>query len=307
MSGESLSVPGLLYVGMSGEQEQAVLHVGPATGWVALKGLHTWSREISVVFKADVTDALARELGVTLPEAHPQAGQLPNAKRAAVASKFVAVESALVDALVGKGVRVHTIGSDRITGGFYYFAKGGSGGAVRVQGNLFEMVAASLATADNAALEANLDGVIGRVLAELSEGALSEAQVELAAALPSLGEPADDAAAKLQTLEGYLVLTGTRASKYEERARGVVETLGHATRQAKESVSVALFGDARRAVQPELEIEYAEGEAGAVKKLTLPERSRWLVGGLQSESMAPPPVAAAAADGAGAAEKAAAA
>src|ERR1019366_10339274 len=155
-------------------------------------------------------------------------------------------------------------GSDRITGGFYYFAKGGTGDPVRVQGNLVEMVAPALATtADNAAVEACLDGVIARLLAELSKGVLSEAQIELAATLPALGEPASEADAKLQTLEGFLALTESRASKYEERARAVVEALGQATRRGEDSILVPLFGDARRVLQPELEVEYAEGESGA--------------------------------------------
>jgi hypothetical protein len=291
MSGASLSVPGVLHVGMSGEADLAVLHVGPAVGWVTLKGIHTWSREISIVFKADVSESLCRDLGVTLPEAQPETTRLPHARRAALASTLVAVESALVDALVAKGVRVHTIGSDRITGGFYYFAKGGTGAAVRVQGNLVEMVAPALATsADNAALEACLDDVIARMLTELSDGMLSEAQIELAAALPALGEAASEADAKLQTLEGFLIMAGARATKYEDRARAVVEALGQATRRGEERADVPLFGDARRVLQPELEIEYAEGESGAKRKLTLPERSRWFVAGVLPETMPPPAV-----------------
>jgi hypothetical protein len=273
------------------EQGLAVLHVGSSVGWVALKGVSTWSREISVVVKAEVSEAFCRELGITLPESQPEAARLPNARRAALASTLVAVEPVLVDKLVARGVRVHTVGSDRITGGFYYFAKGGTGGAVRVQGNLVEMVAPALASsADNATLEATMDGLIGRILGELSEGVLSEAAIELAGELPALGELESDAAAKLQTLEGLLVLTGTRASRYEERARAVVDTVGQAGRQGKDSVSVPLFGDAIRVVQPELQVEYADGDSGAQRKLTLPERSRWFVAGLQTETMPPPEV-----------------
>lgn len=292
MSGESLGIPGLLYVGVSPEHELAALQVGPSVGWIALKGLGTWSREISVVLKSDLTPALCGKLGVALPEAKAEAAKLPQATRAAKASTLVAVESSVADKLPADSVRIHTIGSDRITGGFYYFAKGGGAAPLRVQGNLIEMIAPTLsATADNAAMEASLDGLIGRVIGELSDGVLSEAQLELAEALPSLGEPEGDAVAKLQTLEGYLVLAGTRASKYEERARSVVEAVGQATRQGKDVVSLALFGDAQRVVQPELEIEYAEGEAGDRKKLTLPERSRWLVSGLIKETVPPPAVA----------------
>ena len=307
MSGASLSVPGLLHVGTPSEQELVVLHVGPAVGWVALKGLQGWSQEISVVLKADVTGAVSTELGVTLPEAQPEAAGLANARRAALASNLVAVESALVDELAAKGVRVHTVGSDRATGGFYYLAKGGAGAAVRVQGNLVEMVAPSLAaTADNSILESYLDGVIGRLLAELSDGLLSEAQLELAAALPSLGEPASAAVAKMQTLEGYLVVTAARAARYEDRARTVVDMVGQGARQGKDAVDVPLFGSARRVVQAELAVEYAEGESGERRKRTLPERSRWFVAGLQSETMPPPAVEPRVDEAKAAAEKAAA-
>ena len=195
-----------------------------------------------------MSESLCRDLGVTLPEAQPETTRLPHARRAALASTLVAVESTLVDALVDKGVRVHTIGSDRITGGFYYFAKGGTGAAVRVQGNLVEMVAPALATsADNAALEACLDDVIARMLTELSDGMLSEAQIELAAALPALGEAGSEADAKLQTLEGFLIMAGARATKYEDRARAVVEALGQATRRGEgEGGCPALRGCAPR-------------------------------------------------------------
>jgi hypothetical protein len=306
MSGASLSVPGVLHLGAS-EQDLAVLHVGPAVGWVALRGIHTWSREISIALKADISETVCRELEVTLPEAQPAAAQLANAKRAALASNLVEVDPSLVDSLVAKGVRVHTVGSDQITGGFFYFAKGGTGEAVRVQGNVVEMIAPALAaSADNAAVEACLDGLIARVLAELSDGMLSEAQIELAATLPALGDQASDATAKLQTLEGFLVLIGSRAAKYEERARAVVETLGQAGRRGEDTVQVPLFGDARSVVQPEIEIEYAEGESGARQKLTLPERRRWAVVGLLSETMPPPAAEPKAADEKAAADRIAA-
>jgi hypothetical protein len=304
MSGASLAVPGILYVGPSGDHELAVLHVGPAAGWVALKELRTWSREISVVAKTDVTETLRKELSLKLPETQAAEEKLASAERAAQASVLVAVDSSLVDDLAKK-VRVHTVGSDRITGGFYYFAKGGSGAAVRAQGNLIEMVAPALASADNAAVEATLDGLIGRLVTELSEGLLSEARLELAAALPALGEPASEATARLQTLEGFLVVNGARATRYDERARAVVEAVGQATRQGKNNVEIPLFGAARRVVQPEIEVEFADGDAGEQRKLTLPEASRWLVAGLPSETM-PPPAVIAVADEKAAAEKAAA-
>jgi hypothetical protein len=306
MSGASVSVPGILHVGGSDDQERVVLHLGPAAGWVAAKGIRTWSREIAIVVKAELSDAVCRELGVVLPERRPEAATLANARRAAQASPLVAAESSIAEALMARGVRVHTIGSDRITGGFYYFAEGGTREAVRVQGNIVEMVAPALnPSADNTVVEACLDGVIDRVLAELTDGVLSEAQIELAAALPALGESAADAAAKLQTLEGFLTLAAKRASRYEDGARAVVEALGRAARQGDVAAQVPLFGEAHRVVQPELEIEYAEGKSGIRRALKLPERSRWLVAGLR-ESMLPPAAASRAEEEKAAAQKAAA-
>jgi colicin import membrane protein len=306
MSGESLAIPGVLYVGPSSDQEPAALQVGPATGWVALKGLRTWSREISLVARADLTDALCAKLGVTLPEKHPGGTMLENARRAAKTAALVAVEPSLIDALAEAGLRVHTVGFDRTTAGFFYFVKGGSGEPVRLQANLIEMLALAMPSADNAMLEASLDGLIGRIVTELSEGLLTEPQIELAAALPSLGEPDAEAVAKLQTLEGFLVLAVSRSKRYEERARTALDAVSQATRQGKDTVNVGLFGDVRRSAQQELELEYADGDSGGPRKLTLPERSRWLVTTMVRETMAPPAVAPAADAGKVAAEKAAA-
>ena len=259
-----------------------------------------------MVAKADLTESLRKELSLTLPESQAAEAKLASAERAARASTLVAVDSALVDELARK-IRVHTVGSDRITGGFYYFAKGGSGAPVRAQGNLVEMVAPALASADNAEVEATLDGLIGRVVTELSEGLLSEARLELAAALPALGEPAADATASLQTLEGFLVVNGVRATRYDERARAVVAAVEQAVRQGKNNVEIPLFGAARRVAQPRIEVEFADGDAGEQRKLTLPETSRWLVAGLPPETMPPPAVLPVADDAKVAAEKAAAA
>ncbi|HTR03872.1 MAG TPA: hypothetical protein VMN82_11805 [Thermoanaerobaculia bacterium] len=305
MSGESLAIPGVLYVGPSSAEEPSALQVGPATGWVALKGLRTWEREISLAPKSELTDAVCAKLGVKLPEKHPEASKLQNARRAAVAAALVEVDPSLVDKLAAEGVRVHTVGFDRPTAGFYYFAKGGPGQPARVQGNLVEMVAQANPSADNAALEAGLDGLIGRILTELSEGLLNEPQIELAAALPSLGEADADATAKLQTLEGFLVLSQSRASKYEDRARAALDAVSQATRQGKDTVNVSLFGDMRRAAQSEMEIEYADGEAGTARKLTVPERSRWFVSTIVRETLAPPAMAPAVDGAKVAAEKAA--
>jgi hypothetical protein len=287
MIGESLRVPGSLYVEPLTKQ-QGVLHVGTDVGWIAPRGLRKWSREISVVLKADVPEAVCHELGVILPDAQPVARKLPNVLLAARASKLIAVESSLVEKLLARRVRVHTVGSEGVTGGFYYFAKGGKEKPVRVQGNIFEMLALALAKSpDNAMLEECLDGLIDRLLTELSGQVLSEAQVELAGALSSLGEPSRESAARLQALEGFLVLAQGRASPFEGGARAVLLAVRRATRSGKERVELPLFGIAQRRIQPMLEVLCAEGELGARRKHTLPPRRRWFVERLMPEAEAP--------------------
>src|SRR5258705_354609 len=244
MSDATLTIPGLIFVGAEGAgRDHAVVHLGAAVGWTIPRGVHTWSRELSVVMKDDLTPALRRELGVVLPEEQGDPEVVPRARRAAQACKVVAVEGPLAEQLPLKGLRVHTVGFDRVSNGFFYFAAGG-GEPKRVQGELIEIISPSLeADGSREALDARLDGLIDRLLAQLSEGILSESQLELAEALPALGPKSAEAGDKLQTLEGWLILSSTRSSKFEADAKRLAETLRGATRRDTDVVEGPLLGE----------------------------------------------------------------
>jgi hypothetical protein len=290
MSDATLTLPGLLFIGAEAPGKgAAIVQLGAAAGWTTPRGINSWSRELSVVLKPDLTAELQKELGVVLPEQQGDPELVPKARLAAQACKVVAVEGPIVDQLLAKGVRVHTVGFDRVSNGFFYFAKGGGGSERRVQGELIEIISPTLEAGSREELDARLDGLIDRLIAELSEGALSEAQLELADALPPLGPKSDKAGVTLQTLEGWLILAGTRSAKYEAEGRRLAEALRGATRRQTDVVQVDPFGEARRVPQPELEVEVADGEAGQRSRLTLPARTRWFITGGATPSMVPPP------------------
>src|SRR5215831_7367265 len=118
MSEATLTIPGVLFVGAEGSgKDNAVVHMGAAVGWTIPRGVHTWSRELSVVFKDQLKPEIRRELGVLLPEEQGDPELVPRARHAAQACKVVAVERPLSDQLPAKGLRVHTVGFDRVSNG----------------------------------------------------------------------------------------------------------------------------------------------------------------------------------------------
>ncbi len=158
MSDASLIIPGVIHVGTdeSSRGIGAPAQVGLAVGWTMPRGVHTWSRELSVVIKEEVTPALQRELGVVLPEEQGDPEVVPRARRAAQSCNLVAVDGEIADQVLAKGLRVHTVGVDRVSNGFFYISKGGNAPAKRVQGGLIEMVASSMdQPGSNADLEAS--------------------------------------------------------------------------------------------------------------------------------------------------------
>src|SRR5437762_3129152 len=143
MSDASLIVPGLIHVGGHEGQDGALVQVGAAVGWTMPKGIHTWRRELSVVLKEDLNAGLCSALGVVLPEAQGDEQSVPRARKAAQICSLVAVEGEIIEKLVAKGTRVHTVGFDSVSNGFYYISKGGSTPGRRIQGALIEMIAPS--------------------------------------------------------------------------------------------------------------------------------------------------------------------
>ena len=80
MSDATLTIPGLVFIGTAAAGTHAsVIHLGPAVGWTIPRGLNTWSREVSVVMKLDVTPELQRQLGLVLPEQQGNAEVIPRA------------------------------------------------------------------------------------------------------------------------------------------------------------------------------------------------------------------------------------
>jgi hypothetical protein len=290
MSDASLIVPGLVHVGgREGQAAGALVQVGAAAGWTMPKGIHSWRRELSVALKADLNPALCASLGVVLPESQGDDQSVPRARKAAQACSLVAVEGELADKLIAKGTRVHTVGFDSVSNGFYYMARGGSAPARRIQGGLIEMITPSLTEGSNQEIESHLDGLIDRFVSELTDGMLTEAQLELADALPALGPKDRAGAAKLQELEGWLILVSTRSQKHESEARKLVETLRSATMRGTETTPIPLLGEAHRVAQSEITVEFVDGDAGQHGRLTLPARSRWFVTGTPTASMLPTP------------------
>ena len=69
MTDATLTIPGLLFIGAeSADKDAAVVRLGPAVGWTIPRGINTWSRELTVVMKQDLTPELRKQLGVVLPE-----------------------------------------------------------------------------------------------------------------------------------------------------------------------------------------------------------------------------------------------
>ncbi|MEO6419460.1 MAG: hypothetical protein ABIP39_08650, partial [Polyangiaceae bacterium] len=187
-----------------------------------------------------------------------------------------------------KGVRVHTVGFDKVSSGFYYFAEGGSAEAVRVDGSLFDMIAPALGTGSNADVDRLLDGLIDRLVSQLSGSKLSEASLELAAALPKLTvDNTGLADCDLEAFEKHAAALESRSDKHATLARSLAEVLAGAG--AKEKLSVPLYGEARREVLPALELD-----AGG-KTIALPAKNRWVVSGVIVAETAKPAAAAAAA------------
>jgi hypothetical protein len=121
MSDASLIVPGLVHVGgeIPGRPADGVVQTGPHVGWTNARGIHTWRRELTVVLKEEVTADLAGALGVVLPEQQGEPNMVPRAIRAARASKLLAVEGSIADALLSSGLRLHTVGFESVSNGFY--------------------------------------------------------------------------------------------------------------------------------------------------------------------------------------------
>jgi hypothetical protein len=279
----TLAVPGTLCVTPLSSGGNLV-HVGPAAGWMVPRGLLRWEREVSFLARADMTAELGRSLRATLPHEQVPPKKLPLAYRAVETSPFLALTRKLAAEARKQGVRVHTVGVDRVSAGFFYFADGGAGTAVRAQGNLVEMLAPSLKpSASNAEIAALQDGLVDRLLAFFSEGLVSELAVELADALPRMANDGTGlAGTQLEVFELQARALSSRSGRWESSARDIAEALQAAASRADRTARVPLYGEARQQMLRPLKIVLG-GET-----ITLPARYRWTVIGSPREELKAP-------------------
>jgi hypothetical protein len=279
-----LAVGGILFVGASASGRNRI-RLGPAAGWMVPRGIALWERELSFVERAGMTQALASALRATLADQQIAPKRFPTAKKAVEASPLLALSGNLVDDARAQGVRVHTVGVDRVSGDFYYFEEGGGRDPVRVQGNLVEMLAPSLGpSSTNADIAARLEGLLDRLLLSLSGGVVSELAVELADALPRLSRDGTGLeGTDLVALELEAAALAARSTRWDAGARRIPQALEEATRKGLRSVAVPLFGEARQETTPSLEV-LVDG-----KTRTLPGPAVWTVAGAPREEAKPSP------------------
>ena len=282
-----LAVAGALFVGAPVSGRSGV-RVGPAAGWMVPRGIAQWERELSFVPRASMTQALASALRGTLADEQIAPKRFPMAKKAVEQSPLLALNSNLVDEVRAQGVRVHTIGVDRVSGDFFYFEEGGGRDGLRVQGNLVEMLAPTIGSSNtNAELAAALDGLLDRLLLHLSGGFVSELAVELADALPRLSRDGTGlAGTDLEAFEAKASALAVRAERWDAAARRIPQALDDAARKGLGVVQVPLFGEARQEERPALEVLVAG------KALKLPGPHVWTVTGTPREEARPAPSAA---------------
>jgi hypothetical protein len=279
MASPSLALPGVLFVGED-DRSRLVAHLGAAAGWMIPKGILSWSHEVSVVEKGDLKEDIRREAKIVLPEEQIPKGRMPLSHQAALASPLVAVSSRLTQKLVDAGIRVHTVGADRVTSSFYYIAEGGGEEPVRVEGDLVAAVGAMLGErADNAAIERVLDGVADRLVRSLSKGRVMELALELAAALPRAA--ADGSGMQDVDLEGFEKELSTLVGASEKYGAYLKEIAAKLSVATDRKVEIPLYGDARKLSQGAFDITVGD------RTVSLVTHERWLATGPLTEPTRP--------------------
>jgi hypothetical protein len=271
MPSPPLVLPGVLFVGED-ERARVVAHVGPAAGWFVPRGINDWSTEVSVVPRDALSEDIKKSTKLVMPEEQIAPAKMPLTREAALKSPLVAVSSKLTSKLVEAGIRVHTVGVDRVTSSFYYLAEGGTEEPVSVSGDLVQSVALMLGDrADNAAIERVLDGLADRLVRALSNNRLTELSVELAALLPRAA--ADGSGAADLDLEGFEKSLGQllgSSEKFRTQAKQIADDL---VGTYERKLAVPLFGEARKSSMGPFDLMVGD------KKVPLPTYERWIMSG----------------------------
>jgi hypothetical protein len=282
----TLGVAGILSVSPL-DSDTSRIRLGPAAGWMAPKGISTWEREISFVRRSNMTASFASALRATVPGDQVAPKRFPTVRKVVDVSPLLGLAGNLVQDARAQGVRVHTVGVDRVSGDFFYFEEGGAHQPVRSQGNLVEMLAPSLdAASTNADIAALMDGLLDRLLLVLSGGAVSELAVELVDALPRLARDGTGlVGTDLEAFEAHSSALASRSARWVAALRRIPEALDTAARRGQKTASVPLYGEARQATRPALNTIVGG------KALLLPPQVWWTVTGSPREEIKGGPVA----------------
>ncbi len=276
MASTPLVLPGVLFVGED-DRARIVAHTGPAAGWHVPRGILGWSHEVSVVLRESLTDEIKKTTKLVMPEEQIPPARMPLTAQAAQKSPLVAVSSKLAPKLVELGVRVHTIGVDRVTSSFYYLAEGGGEDQVRIEGDLVQAVGTMLGErADNAAIERVLDGLPDRLLRSLSKDRVSELTVELAAALPrAAADGSGTTDIDLDQFEKDLGKLIGDAEKLQGPAREIANKIAETNDRR---LDVPIYGDARKVSQGPFDITVGD------RRVSLGTYERWIMSGTAEAS-----------------------
>ena len=272
-----------------GAPERCALIREPSAGWLEMAGILSWSDEVSVVAKTHLTPELCASVGLTLPANLVDSTRFALVRRASDAATVVAVDGPTKVKLADAGVAVYTIGFDRTSGGLYVFGTDGTS----VQGDLFQAIDASFqqdGTSDD--IDVFLDGIVDRILWELTGHTITEQAVELAAALArpyqdldprelamSTGQAASERDARLMLLEAQLAAHRKRGETLASHVEGLLLAVDAGINAHHDAVKFTSQGETVYATvltQPELVLEWTDAFGGG-QEMRLAPRERWIV------------------------------
>ena len=280
MASPPLVLPGVLFVGED-DRARIVAHTGPAAGWHSPRGILGWSTEVSFVGRDTLTEEIRRTTKIVMPEEQIPPARMPLTSQAAQKSPLVAISSNVMAKLVEAGIRVHTVGVDRVTASFYYLAEGGVEDPIRIEGDLVQSVGSMLGErADNAAIERVLDGLPDRLLRALSKDRVSELTVELAALLPRAS--ADGRGTEGTDLEAFEKQLSALIGASEKNSKTAQEIASKLADTNDRRIDVPLYGEARKVSQGPFDIAVGE------RRVSLPTYERWVLSAPAPQSASAP-------------------